>query len=80
MTLATHEFIRRFLMHVLPKGFHRIRHYGLFANGNSRRQHRPRPRAARRAASHDASAEAEHAAEPDQPRVLPTPARAAAAA
>ena len=34
MTLAPHEFIRRFLMHVLPKGFHRIRHYGLFANGN----------------------------------------------
>ena len=32
MTLATHEFIRRFLIHVLPKGFHRIRHYGLFAN------------------------------------------------
>ena len=34
MTLPTHEFIRRFLMHVLPKGLHRIRHYGLFANGN----------------------------------------------
>src|SRR5712672_4008253 len=34
MTLSPHEFIRRFLMHVLPKGFHRIRHYGLFANGN----------------------------------------------
>ena len=32
MTLATDEFIRRFLLHVLPKGFHRIRHYGLFAN------------------------------------------------
>ena len=32
MTLATDEFIRRFLTHVLPKGFHRIRHYGLFAN------------------------------------------------
>lgn len=32
MTLATPEFIRRFLMHVLPKGLHRIRHYGLFAN------------------------------------------------
>ena len=31
MTLATDEFIRRFLMHVLPKGFHRIRHYGLLA-------------------------------------------------
>jgi len=32
MTLATHEFIRRFLIHVLPTGFHRIRHYGLFAS------------------------------------------------
>jgi hypothetical protein len=32
MTLATDEFIRRFLIHVLPKGLHRIRHYGLFAN------------------------------------------------
>jgi hypothetical protein len=32
MTLATHEFIRRFLIHVLPSGFHRIRHYGLFAS------------------------------------------------
>jgi len=31
MTLTTDEFIRRFLIHVLPKGFHRIRHYGLFA-------------------------------------------------
>jgi Putative transposase len=28
MTLSPHEFVRRFLMHVLPKGFHRIRHYG----------------------------------------------------
>ena len=34
MTLATHEFIRRFLMHVLPAGFHRIRYYGLLASGN----------------------------------------------
>ena len=34
MRLHPHEFIRRFLMHVLPKGFHRIRHYGLFANAN----------------------------------------------
>jgi putative transposase len=32
MTLATDEFIRRFLLHVLPKGFHRIRHYGLLAS------------------------------------------------
>jgi hypothetical protein len=34
MTLPAHEFIRRFLIHVLPSGFHRIRHYGLFANGS----------------------------------------------
>ena len=33
LSLATDEFIRRFLLHVLPQGFHRIRHYGLFANG-----------------------------------------------
>jgi len=33
MTLAVGEFIRRFLVHVLPKRFHRIRHDGLFANG-----------------------------------------------
>jgi hypothetical protein len=33
MTLAVDEFIRRFLTHVLPEGFHRIRHYGPFANG-----------------------------------------------
>jgi len=34
MRLHPHEFIRRFLLHVLPRGFHRIRHYGLFANAN----------------------------------------------
>ena len=34
MTLDIGEFIRRFLTHVLPKGFHRIRHYGLFAGTN----------------------------------------------
>jgi hypothetical protein len=36
MTLATDEFIRRFLQHILPKGFHRVRHYGLFANAERR--------------------------------------------
>ncbi len=36
MTLAADEFIRRFLLHVLPRGFHRIRHYGLLA-GSSRK-------------------------------------------
>ena len=34
MTLATSEFIRRFLLHTLPRRFHRIRHYGLLANGS----------------------------------------------
>jgi hypothetical protein len=34
MTLSPQEFMRRFLLHVLPGGFHRIRHYGLLANGN----------------------------------------------
>lgn len=34
MTLKTQEFIRRFLLHVLPSGFHRIRHYGMLANTN----------------------------------------------
>ncbi|MDX0980265.1 hypothetical protein GOE03_30755 [Sinorhizobium medicae] len=33
MTLAPHQFIRRFLLHCLPDGFHRIRHYGFLANG-----------------------------------------------
>jgi hypothetical protein len=34
MTLATSEFIRRFLIHVPPKGFHRIRYYGLLAKSS----------------------------------------------
>ena len=37
MTLAPDEFIRRFLLHVLPKGFHRIRHYGLLASAGCKR-------------------------------------------
>jgi len=36
MTLETDEFVRRFLLHVLPGGFHRIRHYGLLANPSRR--------------------------------------------
>jgi hypothetical protein len=47
MRLHPHEFIRRFLLHVLPKGFHRIRHYGLFASANRVREHRDGPRTAR---------------------------------
>jgi len=43
MTLAPDEFMRRFLMHVLPGGFHRIRHYGLIANA-ARRENLARAR------------------------------------
>src|SRR5450631_2021988 len=43
MTLGANEFMRRFLLHVLPGGFHRIRHYGLLANGG-RREHLARAR------------------------------------
>jgi hypothetical protein len=43
MTLSADEFMRRFLLHVLPGGFHRIRHYGLLANGG-RREHLARAR------------------------------------
>ena len=43
MTLAADEFMRRFLLHVLPSGFHRIRHYGMLANAG-RREHLARAR------------------------------------
>ena len=43
MTLSADEFMRRFLLHVLPGGFHRIRHYGLLANAG-RREHLARAR------------------------------------
>jgi hypothetical protein len=42
MTLGTDEFIRRFVLHLLPPGFHRIRHYGLLSA--SARKGRPRAR------------------------------------
>ena len=70
MTLAPAEFIRRFLMHVLPRGFHRIRHYGLFANGN-RAANITKARAMLAMAAPEAKSEA--AAEPEQACVLPRP-------
>jgi Putative transposase/Transposase zinc-binding domain len=72
MTLHPHEFIRRFLLHVLPKGFHRIRHYGLFANGD-RAANIARARELLCAARRVAEPEEENAAAPDEPRVLPCP-------
>jgi len=70
MTLSPHEFIRRFLMHVLPKGFHRIRHYGLFANGN-RAANVARSRELLGAMPRVVEPEEEQAATPDEPRVQP---------
>jgi hypothetical protein len=71
MTLSPHEFIRRFLMHVLPKGFHRIRHYGLFANGN-RAANIARARELIGAAPRVVEPEEQKAAAKlDEPRVLP---------
>jgi hypothetical protein len=70
MTLATHDFIRRFLIHVLPHGFHRIRHYGLFANGNRITRARDLlagPARPKQPEIPEATAEA------DQPRMLPRP-------
>jgi hypothetical protein len=40
MTIDTHKFIRRFMLHVLPNGFHRIRHYGLLASSKKLKQAR----------------------------------------
>ncbi|MDH3790861.1 MAG: IS91 family transposase [Rhodospirillales bacterium] len=70
MMLPTHEFIRRFLMHVLPKGFHRIRHYGMLANGN-RAATVAQARHLLAVPGHDQAPDAEGPEKPDQPN-LPT--------
>ena len=72
MTLASGEFIRRFLIHVLPKGFHRIRHYGLLASGN-RVATIARARQLLAAPSRPKQPETSEAAAADEPRVLPRP-------
>ena len=72
MTLAPAEFIRRFLLHVLPKGFHRIRHYDLFANGN-RAANLAKARALLGVAPPPLMPEEEKPADVDEPRVLPGP-------
>ncbi len=70
MTLPTREFIRRFLMHVLPRGFHRIRHYGLLASGN-RAANIARARALLAVPVRTKQPETSEAAALDEPRVLP---------
>jgi hypothetical protein len=72
MTLATDEFIRRFLIHVLPHGFHRIRHYGLFANGN-RAANIARARKLLAVPSRPKEPETAEATTTDEPRALPRP-------
>ncbi len=72
MTLPIHEFIRRFLIHVLPKGVHRIRHYGLFANGN-RAANIARARELLAAPAPSQPPETSEAAPLDESRVLPRP-------
>ena len=72
MTLPTHEFIRRFLIHVLPRGFHRIRHYGLFANGN-RTGNIAHARKLLAVPSRTKQPEPSQAAAADEPRMLPRP-------
>ena len=58
MTLPPDEFIRRFLLHVLPSGFHRIRHYGLIAN-TSRKDNLARARGLLTGKETDAPTDAE---------------------
>jgi hypothetical protein len=72
MTLPSHEFIRRFLIHVLPKRFHRIRHYGLFANDN-RAANVARARKLLAVPSPSKAPETPEATTADEPRVLPRP-------
>ncbi len=73
MTLPAHEFIRRFLIHVLPKGLHRIRHYGLFANGKNRAANIARARQLLAVPQSTAQLNIDPDAESDQPGALPKP-------
>jgi len=70
MTLDAHEFIRRFLLHVLPNGFHRIRHYGLFANA-ARAENAAKARALLAGAAHPTPAQDKAPAEPALPAPCP---------
>jgi hypothetical protein len=72
MTLSTHEFITRFLLHVLPKGFHRIRHYGLLAGG-ARDEHIAPARELLQAASVTADLEDDARADEAAQSALATP-------
>ena len=66
------EFIRRFLMHVLPGGFHRIRHYGLMASGN-RAVNIVRARQLLAMPARSEQQDTSEAPAADEPRILPRP-------
>ena len=72
MTLTPHEFIRRFLMHVLPSGFHRIRHYGLLASG-TRAANIARARQLLAVPVRSEQPDTSEPAAIDEPRMLPRP-------
>jgi hypothetical protein len=72
MTLPTIEFIRRFLIHVLPGGFHRIRHYGLFAN-TARVRNIARARELLAVSKPTSDAINDASANADEPQALPYP-------
>jgi hypothetical protein len=72
MTLAPAEFIRRFLIHVLPEGFHRIRHYGLFAS-TSRTSNIARARQLLNAPAPQNQSNDADIAKPDEPAALAQP-------
>ena len=72
MMLATSEFIRRFLIHVLPDGFHRIRHYGLFAGG-SRSDNIARARELLAMPPCPCQPDKDAASADDEPKTLPHP-------
>jgi Putative transposase len=72
MRLHPHECIRRFMQHVLPKGFHRIRHYGILASAN-RAENIATARALLGVAPSAAEPQKEPDIIPDAPPVLPCP-------
>jgi hypothetical protein len=72
MTLHPHEFIRRFLIHVLPKGLHRIRHYGLFASG-AKAENLARMRELLGVTQQPAGGDGETAPQDDHPIAQPCP-------
>lgn len=74
MTLKVDEFIRRVLIHVLPKGQHRIRHYGFFGNGNrAANVDRIRGLLGARTSQHEHANDDSHGTTDEPPRVLALP-------